>query len=108
MLTAFGVAALSFMMLMYALEHRGRGFVLRRRLFLGERLRFPFGIVAVRHHRGGMGSHSPSQVHLVERRELEGEKNAPEQSIPPPHRDTLGASGARAARGACGAVSLGP
>jgi hypothetical protein len=28
MLTLFGVAALSFMMLMYALEYRGRGFVL--------------------------------------------------------------------------------
>ena len=28
MLTAFGVAVLSFMMLMYALERRGRGFVL--------------------------------------------------------------------------------
>ena len=28
MLTAFGVAALSFMMLMYALESRGRGFIL--------------------------------------------------------------------------------
>jgi hypothetical protein len=27
-ITAFGVAALSFMMLMYALESRGRGFVL--------------------------------------------------------------------------------
>jgi hypothetical protein len=27
-LTAFGVAALSFMMLMYALEARGRGFIL--------------------------------------------------------------------------------
>jgi hypothetical protein len=27
-LTAFGVAALSFMMLMYALESRGRGFIL--------------------------------------------------------------------------------
>ncbi len=27
-LTAFGVAALSFMMLMYALERRGRGFIL--------------------------------------------------------------------------------
>ena len=28
LLTAFGIAALSFMMLMYALESRGRGFVL--------------------------------------------------------------------------------
>jgi hypothetical protein len=28
MLTAFGVVSLSFMMLMYALEHRGRRFVL--------------------------------------------------------------------------------
>ncbi len=28
MLTAFGVAALTFMMLMYALEHRGRSFIL--------------------------------------------------------------------------------
>jgi hypothetical protein len=28
MLTAFGVISLSFMMLMYALEHRGRRFVL--------------------------------------------------------------------------------
>ncbi|HZU73827.1 MAG TPA: hypothetical protein VE990_13745 [Acidimicrobiales bacterium] len=28
MLTAFGVAALSFMMLMYGLEHRGRRFVI--------------------------------------------------------------------------------
>ena len=28
MLTLFGVAALSFMMLMYALERRGRGFIL--------------------------------------------------------------------------------
>ena len=28
MLTVFGVSALTFMMLMYALEHRGRGFVL--------------------------------------------------------------------------------
>jgi hypothetical protein len=28
MLPAFGVAALSFMMLMYALERRGRGFIL--------------------------------------------------------------------------------
>ena len=28
MLTAFGTAALSFMMLMYALEHRGRTFIL--------------------------------------------------------------------------------
>ncbi len=28
MLTVFGVGALTFMMLMYALEHRGRGFVL--------------------------------------------------------------------------------
>jgi len=27
-ITAFGVAALTFMMVMYALEHRGRGFVL--------------------------------------------------------------------------------
>lgn len=27
-LTAFGAAAVTFMMLMYALEHRGRGFVL--------------------------------------------------------------------------------
>ena len=28
MLTLFGVSALSFMMLMYALEYRGRGFIL--------------------------------------------------------------------------------
>ncbi|MGZ5212330.1 MAG: hypothetical protein ACXWEJ_05730 [Actinomycetota bacterium] len=28
MLTAFGVASLTFMMLMYALERRGRGFIL--------------------------------------------------------------------------------
>jgi hypothetical protein len=28
MITAFGVAALTFMMLMYALERRGKGFVL--------------------------------------------------------------------------------
>ena len=28
MLTAFGVVALTFMMLMYALERRGRGFIL--------------------------------------------------------------------------------
>jgi hypothetical protein len=28
-LTAFGVAALTFMMVMYALEHRGSGYVLR-------------------------------------------------------------------------------
>lgn len=28
MVTAFGVGALTFMMLMYALEHRGRAFVL--------------------------------------------------------------------------------
>jgi hypothetical protein len=28
LLTVFGVSALTFMMLMYALEHRGRGFVL--------------------------------------------------------------------------------
>jgi hypothetical protein len=28
MLTAFGAAAVSFMMLMYALERRGRGFIL--------------------------------------------------------------------------------
>ena len=27
-LTLYGVAALTFMMLMYALEHRGRGFIL--------------------------------------------------------------------------------
>lgn len=28
MITAFGIVALTFMMLMYALEHRARGFVL--------------------------------------------------------------------------------
>jgi hypothetical protein len=34
MLTLFGVAALSFMMLMYAVERRGRGFILAFRLRL--------------------------------------------------------------------------
>ena len=52
MVTAFGVAALTFMMLMYALEQRNERFVLRVRPGLSalERLRFlagtwPFGVV---------------------------------------------------------------
>ena len=52
MLTAFGVAALSFMMLMYALEHRGRGFILAFAVgcFLASAYGFlsgswPFGII---------------------------------------------------------------
>jgi hypothetical protein len=52
--TAFGVASLTFMMLMYALESRGRRFILaiagwRRAL---ERLRLRFGRLAVRCRRG--------------------------------------------------------
>jgi len=51
-LTAFGVAALTFMMLMYALESRGRGFILAFALgcalssaygFLSST--WPFGVV---------------------------------------------------------------
>ena len=52
MLTAFGVAALSFMMLMYALERRGRGFILAFAVgcFLASAYGFlsgswPFGII---------------------------------------------------------------
>lgn len=43
-MTAYGVAALTFMMLMYALEHRGRGFVLA--FALGCALSSSYGFAA--------------------------------------------------------------
>jgi hypothetical protein len=43
-ITVFGVAALTFMMVMYALEHRGRGFVLA--FALGCALSSAYGFLA--------------------------------------------------------------
>jgi hypothetical protein len=58
MLTAFGVTALAFMMIMYALERRHSGFVLAFCLPLrsGERLRIPLRGVAVRRGRSRLGA----------------------------------------------------
>ena len=56
-ITLYAVAAVAFMMVMYALEGRGCGFILGvgRRLSAVEPLRIPLGRLAVRRRRVHLG-----------------------------------------------------